>query len=252
MNSKILIRSLALFVFLVLLGVVLKATDLGGIFDEAWIDADVRGQGWTGTLIFLAVGWAMTSCGLPRQLVAFLAGYAFGFAHGTGLSLVATTLGCMTAFSFARLVGRDLVARRISGRIKRFEDFLGENPFTMTLLIRFLPLGSNFLINLAAGVSSVRAFPFFAGSAIGYVPQMVIFALVGSGISLDPVFRIGFSAVLFILSGFLGIYLYRKHRHGKTFDDKIESQLGGFADGPGDVDGDEDSGPAGRRPAGQG
>ena len=41
MNSKILIRSLALFVFLVLLGVVLKATDLGGIFDEAWIDTDV-------------------------------------------------------------------------------------------------------------------------------------------------------------------------------------------------------------------
>lgn len=247
MNSKILIRGLALFVFLVLLGVVLKATDLGRIFDEAWIDTDIRGQGWTGYVIFLAVGWAMTACGLPRQLVAFLAGYAFGFVYGTGLSLVAATLGCMTAFSFARLLGRDLVAHRISGRIKRIEDFLGENPFTMTLLIRFLPLGSNFLINLAAGVSRVPALPFIAGSAIGYVPQMVVFALVGSGISLDPVFRISLSAVLFILSGFLGIHLYRKHRHGKTFDDEVGRQLGDVADG----DGEGDSGPAGSRPAGR-
>ena len=88
--------------------------------------------------------------------------------------------------------------------------------------------------------------PFIAGSAVGYVPQMMVFALVGSGIGLDPVFRIGLSAVLFMVSGFLGIHLYRKHRHGKTFDDEVGRQLGGIADG----DGDDGSGPAGGRPAG--
>lgn len=227
MSAKILIRGLVLFVSVVVLGVLIKTTEIGAVFDESWIDTYVRGQGVQGLALFLALGWALTSVGLPRQLVAFLAGYAFGFALGTGLALAATTLGCITAFMFARLLGRDMVARRFSDRIRRIDGFLSQNPLTMTLLIRFLPLGSNIATNLAAGVSGVRAAPFFTGSAIGYVPQMVVFALLGSGISLDPGFRITFSAVLFVVSGLLGIHLYRRYRHGKTFDEKVEKQFGG-------------------------
>ncbi len=225
MSAKILFRSSALFVVLAALGLGLKATGLGNFFDEAWIDASIRDRGPAGIMIFLAVGWGLTSVGLPRQFVAFLAGYAFGFVLGTGLSLAATVMGCVTAFSFARLAGRNFIARRISGRVKRVEAFLSENPFSMTLLIRFLPLGSNFLTNLAAGVSSVRPWPFFAGSGLGYIPQMVVFALIGSGITLEPGLRIGLSAVLFLVSGVLGVALYRKFRHGKSFDDDLERQL---------------------------
>ncbi len=222
MSAKILFRSSALFISLVILGVVMKTTGLGIFFDETWIDKVVRGHGAQGILIFVGVGWGLTSVGLPRQLVAFLGGYAFGFVFGTGLALAATTLGCVTAFMFARLLGRELVARKISERIKRIDDFLSDNPFSMTLLIRLLPLGSNFLTNLAAGVSSVSPWPFFAGSSLGYIPQMVVFALVGSGIALDPGLRISLSAVLFVVSGLIGISLYRKYRHGKTFDAALE------------------------------
>jgi uncharacterized membrane protein YdjX (TVP38/TMEM64 family) len=227
MSAKLVIRGSALFVSLAAIGLALKAAGLIDVIDEAWVDATIRGRGLSGYLIFLAVGWGLTSVGLPRQLVAFLAGYAFGFVLGTGLSLAATVMGCVTAFTFARLVGRDLVARRISGRIKRVENFLSDNPFSMTLLIRFLPLGSNFLTNLAAGVSGVRALPFFSGSALGYIPQMMVFALVGSGITLEPGHRISLSAVLFLVSGAIGIALYRKYRHGKSFDNDLERQLEG-------------------------
>ncbi|NQU60890.1 MAG: VTT domain-containing protein [Rhodospirillales bacterium] len=222
MSAKVLFRSSILFVSLVVFGLLLKNTELGNLFNEAWIDRVVRGQGVTGLLIFVAVGWGLTSVGLPRQLVAFLGGYAFGFVNGMGLSLAATVMGCITAFLFARLLARDLVAHKISGRIQKIDAFLSDNPFTMTLLIRFLPLGSNFLTNLAAGVSGVRAFPFFSGSALGYIPQMAVFALVGSGITIEPGLRISLSAVLFVASGVIGVTLYRKYRHGKTFDDTLE------------------------------
>ena len=96
----------------------------------------------------------------------------------------------------------------------------------MTLLIRLLPLGSNLVTNLAAGVSSVGAAPFFLGSSIGYLPQTLVFALVGSGFSVDPELRIAISVVLFIVSGFLGVTLYRKYRHGKSFDARVEHELG--------------------------
>jgi len=89
-----------------------------------------------------------------------------------------------------------------------------------------LPLGSNLVTCLAAGVSGVSALAFISGSAVGYLPQTIVFTLIGSGIEVDPEMRIGLSVVLFVVSGMLGVYLYRKHRHGKSFDEKIERELG--------------------------
>jgi uncharacterized membrane protein YdjX (TVP38/TMEM64 family) len=226
MKPGVLLRGLALLGSLVLVGFALKSTGLGAVFDEAWIDAYVRGQGLGGLAVFLCLGLVFTAVGLPRQIISFLAGYAFGFVEGSGLAVVATTLGCIIAFYYARFLGRDFVAHKFPSKVRRIDSFLSQSPLAMTLLIRFLPLGSNLATNLAAGVSGVRATPFFTGSLIGYLPQTVVFALVGSGISFDPVFRISLSAVLFALSGVLGVYLYRRYRHGMTFDDDIDRELG--------------------------
>ena len=92
----------------------------------------------------------------------------------------------------------------------------------MTLLIRLLPLGSNLVTNLVAGVSSVWATAFITGSMVGYVPQTVIFALLGSGISLEPELRITLSTVLFVLSGALGYYLYRRYKQDKKLNGDLE------------------------------
>jgi uncharacterized membrane protein YdjX (TVP38/TMEM64 family) len=82
----------------------------------------------------------------------------------------------------------------------------------MTLVVRLLPVGSNALTNLLAGVSSVRALPFFAGSTLGFLPQNLVFALAGSGVNLDPAVRLSVAAILFVISSLLGIWLYRRHR----------------------------------------
>jgi len=80
--------------------------------------------------------------------------------------------------------------------------------------------------NLAAGVSGVGAISFFLGSALGYLPQTLVFTLVGSGFSVDPEIRIAISVILFAVSGFLGVFLFRKYRHGKSFDVRVERELG--------------------------
>jgi uncharacterized membrane protein YdjX (TVP38/TMEM64 family) len=213
-------------VSLVAVGYVIKTTGLGSSIDKAWIDSDILGQGFSGELLFLGVSLLFTAIGLPRQVICFLGGYAFGLIEGTILALLATVLGCVIAFFYARMLGRDFVVSRFPGRVKNIDDFLRDNPLSMTLLIRLLPLGSNLVTNLAAGVSSVRPVPFFQGSAIGYFPQTLVFTLVGSGISVDPELRIAISVILFIISGILGVSLYRKNRHGKSFDSDIEHKLG--------------------------
>jgi uncharacterized membrane protein YdjX (TVP38/TMEM64 family) len=89
----------------------------------------------------------------------------------------------------------------------------------MTLVIRCLPVGNNLLTNLAAGVSNIPAATFIGGSFIGYIPQTLIFALLGSGVRVDPVWRTTISGLLFAVSTLLGWMLYRRYRVEKTLDD---------------------------------
>ncbi len=230
MNPSSIIRGVAIMATLALVLYVWDAADLDNILTNDWIDTHIKGQGIGGELLFVGLAALATGFGMPRQLVSGLAGYAFGFAFGAGLALLGTILGCIGAFYYARLLARAPLQKKISGRVRRLDNFLHDNPFSMTLLVRMLPIGSNLATNLAAGVSSLRALPFFSGSALGYLPQTLIFALLGSGVSDDPALRITLSVVLFVASGLLGVYLYRRFRHGKSLDKSIDAELGADED----------------------
>lgn len=210
------------FLIATLVGLGLAARYFGfDTLNEHWIDTSVRGQGVSGELIFIALAALAMAVGLPRQVFAFLGGYAFGFASGTTLALVATVIACMASFYYARLLAHDFMQRRFARRIGQVDAFLGARPFHMALVIRLLPVGSNLLTNLVAGVSHTAATPFFAGSTLGFLPQTLIFALAGSGVAVDPTLRLGIAALLFVISALIGARLYRQHRQAVQLENVL-------------------------------
>ena len=210
---------------LALLGYLFKTSDLGNSVNEAWIDTRVRNHGVNGVLLFLLMGGVFTAIGLPRQIIAFLGGYAFSIGLGTLLGALAALLGCMLSFAYARFFGKGLLRAKLGERAGRFDRFIHDHPFSMTVLIRLLPVGSNLLTNLAAGISSIRPVYFFSGTFLGYLPQTLVFALVGSGVHIAPGLKLALAIGLFMISGVLGAYLYRRFRHGQSLDDQIDAVL---------------------------
>jgi uncharacterized membrane protein YdjX (TVP38/TMEM64 family) len=225
MKARVILKGLALILSLALLGYLFHTSDLGNSVNEAWIDARVRGHGVNGALLFLLMGGILTAIGLPRQIIAFLAGYAFSVGLGTLLGALAALLGCMLSFGYARFFGRGLLRARLGERAGRFDRFIHDHPFSMTVLIRLLPAGSNLLTNLVAGISSIRPVYFFAASLLGYLPQTLVFALVGSGVHIAPALKLALAIGLFLISGILGVWLYRRFRHGQSLDDQIDAAL---------------------------
>lgn len=204
---QVIFRGLVVIVILVL-----AAFLLGDVLDRHWIDVYVREQGYVGQLLFVCVAGLLISVGLSRQVVAFLAGYGFGFPVGLLLGMVAVVAGCVTTFCITRLLLRDFVRRHESPRLRRIDRFIHDNTFATTLLFRLLPVGSNWLVNIAAGASSVRSLPFFSGSALGYIPQMTIFALVGSGSQLQQLWQVAIAMAMLVAAAVLGGWLYRRYR----------------------------------------
>ena len=118
-------------------------------------------------------------------------------------------------------MGRAYLTRKFPHRIKKIDDFLADNTLSMALVLRLAPFANNLATNLAAGVSGVRPLPFFAGSGLGYLPQTVVFALLGSGFALDPGLRMGLSVVLFVASSVLGLWLWRRYRARRGLPDEL-------------------------------
>lgn len=218
MTPRSLLKGLLLIASLVALGFLAKHGHLADMLTEQWIDAEIRDKGWHGDLVFLAAGALTTALGFPRQVIAFLGGYAFGFVTGTTLATLAAILGCVLAFSYARWFGRRLVQDHFPGRMRKVDAFLHQHPFTMAMVIRLFPVGNNAATNLLAGVSSVPGLPFFAGSGVGYLPQTLVFALAGSGVNFNPTLRLTLACVLFVVSSLIGIWLYRRHNKNSRVD----------------------------------
>lgn len=225
LHPRALLRGLILILTFVAIGFLIEGMGIKDALDTHWVDSQVRGKGLSGDALFVLMGGIAIGIGLPRQAVCFLGGYAFGFAEGLLWSSLASLVGCVGAFFYARVMGRSFIATRFPDRIARIDTFLAGNTFSMSLLMRLLPVGSNLLTNLAAGVSGVVAVPFFLGSLLGYLPQTAVFALLGSGIQVDPVFRIGASVVLFVASGVIGVWLFQRYRHGRRLDAATEAAL---------------------------
>ena len=216
-----LLRLVLLACGLVAAGLVLRS--LGAVPGTEWVDRYVRGRGVLGEAVFLAAGAVATAVGAPRQGVAFLGGYAFGATRGTGLALAAQLLGCALSFYWARLIGRDWAERRLAGRfgyrLRPLRDALAGSPFGATLAIRLLPVGNNLALNLLAGMAGIAALPYLAASAIGYLPQTVVFALLGKGVRVDGFWQLALSAALFAASVLLGLRLLRRHRAARALEE---------------------------------
>jgi len=200
-------------------GLVLLARSLGleeHLTDRQWLLGQIEGHGAAGVLFFLGVTALSTGLGVPRQLTAFLGGYAFGWFWGTILATLGTAVGCALDFTVARYLGRDFVLARFSRRAAKLDAFLRTGPLRTSLAIRLLPVGHNLLTSVAAGVTSIPALPFVLGSAAGYVPQNLVFALFGSGLGSESTLgrglSIGVSVVLLAASAWLGVSVYRAYK----------------------------------------
>jgi len=170
-------------------------------------------------LLFAFLSFA-TSIGLPRQIAALVAGINLGAFIGLIIATLAATLGCLITFSVARRFLRASITRKYPKKLAKLSEFLGEQTFLKAIVFRILPLGSNFLTNIIAGVSKVSMPAYVGGSFVGFIPQMTIFSLAGSGIRLGAKNELIASAILFVIALLLTGYLVKKHRQ-KTKTDPL-------------------------------
>ena len=208
-NSRI-SKYLPLLAALALLLLLPKLLGLAGLNQE-WLKEVCTTPGGYGPFIYLGLGATLVGVGFSRQVVCFLGGFVFGLTKGLALATLASGIGCLLAVGAARFFRRTF-QRRFGSRLDKVNGFLSKNSFHAAMAIRFLPVGSNLLTNIGAGVSQVSITGFFWGTMIGYLPQTVIFTIMGSGVGVSSYWMMGMGAVLMGASALLSRRMFQRYR----------------------------------------
>jgi uncharacterized membrane protein YdjX (TVP38/TMEM64 family) len=126
---------------------------------------------------------ALAFIGVPQFMLIAAAVVAFGGWTGFVYSWIGTMVSSMVGFYLGRAAGAKVLERFSGAGVKRFMDHVGRNGFLASLIVRLVPSAPFIVVNMAAGVTPMRALDFAAGTAIGIVPKIALTAFAGNSIA---------------------------------------------------------------------
>lgn len=132
-------------------------------------------------VLYLAGYVAITALSLPGALIISLAGGAvFGLVAGTVIVSFASTIGATLAFMVSRYVFRDWVQEKFASQLSAINQGVEKEGGFYLFALRLVPVFPFFMINLAMGLTRIRATVFYLVSQAGMLPGTIVFINAGT------------------------------------------------------------------------
>ena len=149
---------------------------LAGITEPERIRALLAETGGVGPLVWLLAFVCLEPFGMPGAVFMIPASLVWPPAVAIPMCVAGATGAGAFAFVLARWIGPDTIVARLPERARRLTARARERGFRTALVVRLLL----FLFppaHWALGISGIRFTPFVLGSALGFVPGVVVWVL---------------------------------------------------------------------------
>lgn len=148
-----------------------------GLRATSWL----RDQGAAGLLGFALLYAVATALLLPASPLTLAAGALWDVVPAMAAVWVGAVGGAMGAFALGRTLLRGRVAtwRDADARWARVEASVEQDGLRLIVLLRLSPLFPFNALNLGLGATSVRAWDYLVGTAVGIVPGTLLYVLAG-------------------------------------------------------------------------
>ena len=176
MNLK---KGLFLLTVACILATAIACYFLGGI-EPKQIQIWLQEAGIWAPIAYVVIYIIATLLILPSTALNLTGGAIFGVWWGTFWTSLAAILAAITAFSFTRTVGREMVSQRLSATWQTMDGELRQGGLFYLSAIRLLPIIPYGLVNFAAGLTSISFKDYCLGTALGTIPGILPFVWLGS------------------------------------------------------------------------
>ena len=174
--------------------------------------------GWWGPAAFILAYAALTLAPVPKNVLSVAAGLVFGFAGGIVVVFIAAILGSITAFWLGRWLGREAVEKFTGARVEKVDQLLRRRGLAAVIGVRLVPVLPFTAINYTAGLTSIRWWPYFLGTAIGILPGTVSYVTLGA-FGLQPGWQLSLAlGALGVLTVAGLVFAVRRRRKDKPSD----------------------------------
>ncbi len=148
---------------------------------QAELAAWVASNPWRAAGLFFLVYVAVAAASIPGAAVMTVAaGALFGLLEGTLLVSFASTIGASLAFLVARFVLRDSLRARYGERLKNLDAGIERDGGFYLFTLRLVPVFPFFLVNLLAGLTSIRLRTFYWVSQLGMLAGTLAYVYAGT------------------------------------------------------------------------
>ncbi len=121
---------------------------------------------------------------LPLFLLAATNGFIFGLWYGILITMTGSVLGASIAFYLARGFGRGLISRCLKQTyMAKVDQMSHQGGPWMVFMARLIPVIPSSIISYVAGLSKMTFKGFFIATAIGKLPEIVIYTALGHSFS---------------------------------------------------------------------
>lgn len=172
-------------------------------------------------LLFWFVGTLCIGFGMPRMFISIFAGGIFGLWFGVIIMEITCLTGALIMFFYARWTRKTFLSKMWKKQIPVMDEYMQKHGFLTTLLLRQIPL-PGVVLNILMGLSCVKISLFILASAIGFLPQNIIFTLMGSGLKENFLSRTLISSSGLIAFSILLYFLYHKIDMVKNLFQKMQ------------------------------
>ena len=127
---------------------------------------------------------AVTGLSLPGAAIMTLAGGAlFGLVTGTIIVSFASSLGATLAFLASRFLFRDAVQGRFGDKLRAIDQGIAREGAFYLFTLRLVPAFPFFVINLAMGLTAMKARTFYWVSQLGMLAGTIVYVNAGTQIA---------------------------------------------------------------------
>src|SRR5208337_3632406 len=169
-----LIKAVLLLIFIVAAVVTVRFAGVREFLTVEKLWTLLAAAGTWGPLAFILIYAVGVCLFIPGALLTALGAAIFGPYWGFVYVWVAAMLGAASAFLIGRYLGREFVASLIGDRLKKYDEAVERNGFATVLYLRlvyfpFTPM------NFGMGLTRVRFWDYFSGTALGIIVGTFIF-----------------------------------------------------------------------------
>jgi pyruvate/2-oxoglutarate dehydrogenase complex dihydrolipoamide dehydrogenase (E3) component/uncharacterized membrane protein YdjX (TVP38/TMEM64 family) len=148
---------------------------------QAAIQSYYAGHPWQTAAGFFLIYVAVTALSLPGAAVMTLvAGAIFGLLWGTVIVSFASSIGATLAYLASRFLFRDWVQQKFGQQLRAINEGVEKEGGFYLFTLRLIPAVPFFVINLAMGLTPIRAWTFYWVSQLGMLAGTIVYVNAGT------------------------------------------------------------------------